>query len=74
MDANIRPPPDIKKLLVIVKRLWASDDAPLPGGTATQAEIDEAQKGSVDKGEPLKSGLWPTTKEAFSSSSTASKG
>ncbi|KAF5566339.1 benzoate 4-monooxygenase cytochrome P450 [Fusarium napiforme] len=75
MDPNTPPPPDIKKLLAIVERFWASDDSPLPGGTVTQAEIDEAQKGSLDKGKPVKPGPWSTTKEtSSSSSSTASKG
>ncbi|PNP80516.1 hypothetical protein FNYG_06115 [Fusarium nygamai] len=71
MDPNTPPPPNIDNLLVIVEKFMASNDKGLPGGTATQAEIDEAQKGSVDKGEPVKPGPWPTSKETSSSPSTA---
>ncbi|KAI1052934.1 hypothetical protein LB506_009948 [Fusarium annulatum] len=74
MDPNIPPPPNIDDLLVIVERFMASNDAGLPGGTATQSEIDAAQKDSPDKGEPVKPGPWPTSQKTSSSSSTAPKG
>ncbi|KAG7414272.1 hypothetical protein Forpe1208_v008073 [Fusarium oxysporum f. sp. rapae] len=41
MDPNIAPPPNIDRLLAL-----------LEGLTATQSDVESAQKGSPDKGEP----------------------
>ncbi|KAH7164849.1 hypothetical protein DER46DRAFT_608519 [Fusarium sp. MPI-SDFR-AT-0072] len=63
MDPNIAPPPNIDRLLAL-----------LEGLTATQSDVESAQKGSPDKGEPVKPGPWPTFEETSSSSSPAPKG
>ncbi|KAF5593187.1 benzoate 4-monooxygenase cytochrome P450 [Fusarium pseudocircinatum] len=74
MDSNNPQPPIIETLLVIAQRSWAYNNL-FPGGAkATQARIDKAQKSSVGKGEPVKPGPCPTSKDTSSSSSTAPKG
>ncbi|EXK88789.1 hypothetical protein FOQG_08080 [Fusarium oxysporum f. sp. raphani 54005] len=68
MYPNIAPPPNIDRLLALLERYLTPKGSGLPGGTATQTDVDSAQKGSPDKGEPVKPGTWPTFEETSSSS------
>ncbi|KAI8402906.1 hypothetical protein FOFC_16335 [Fusarium oxysporum] len=52
MYPNIAPPPNIDRLLALLERYLTPKGSGLPGGTATQTDVDSAQKGSPDKGEP----------------------
>ncbi|KAF5687067.1 benzoate 4-monooxygenase cytochrome P450 [Fusarium circinatum] len=74
MDPNVPPPPKIDRLLALLERYLTPKGSGLPGGTATQADVDAAQKDSPDKGEPVGPGPWPTFEETPSSSSPAPKG
>ncbi|WKT45070.1 hypothetical protein QSH57_009923 [Fusarium oxysporum f. sp. vasinfectum] len=50
MYPNIAPPPNIDRLLALLERYLTPKGSGLPGGTATQTDVDSAQKGSPDKG------------------------
>ncbi|KAF5535762.1 benzoate 4-monooxygenase cytochrome P450 [Fusarium mexicanum] len=52
MDPNVPPPPKIDRILALLERYLTLKRPGLPGGTATQADVDAAQKDSPDKGEP----------------------
>jgi hypothetical protein len=52
--------PRIDDLLVFLKEVFfAPERGVLPGGTATKAELDFAEKDSPIKGEDVKPGPWP---------------
>ncbi|KAJ4050594.1 hypothetical protein NW761_005389 [Fusarium oxysporum] len=51
--------PRIDDLLVLLEVFFASEKVGLPGGTATKAELDFAEKDSPVKGEDVKPGPWP---------------
>ncbi|KAF4502759.1 benzoate 4-monooxygenase cytochrome P450 [Fusarium agapanthi] len=74
MDPNVPPPPKIDRLLALLEGLTPWESGTVPGVTATQADVDAAEKDSPDKGEPVGPGPWPTFEETSSSSSPAPKG
>ncbi|TVY68322.1 hypothetical protein Focb16_v002338 [Fusarium oxysporum f. sp. cubense] len=51
--------PLIDDLLVLLEVFFAPEKGGLPGGTATKAELDFAEKDSPVKGEDVKPGPWP---------------
>ncbi|KAL5586113.1 hypothetical protein FOBRF1_015983 [Fusarium oxysporum] len=51
--------PRIDDLLVLLEVFFAPEKGGLPGGTATKAELDFAEKDSPVKGEDVKPGPWP---------------
>ncbi|RGP68776.1 benzoate 4-monooxygenase cytochrome p450 [Fusarium longipes] len=51
--------PNIDGLLALLERFFAPKQGTLPGGTATVAELDFAEKESPIKGEDVKPGPWP---------------
>ncbi|KAJ4134790.1 hypothetical protein NW768_004393 [Fusarium equiseti] len=67
--------PDIKNLLALLKKVFfAPEMGSLPGGTATVAELDFAEKDSPIKGEDVKPGPWPgmTSSDSVGEDSIAS--
>ncbi|KAF5574620.1 benzoate 4-monooxygenase cytochrome P450, partial [Fusarium pseudoanthophilum] len=51
--------PRFDDLLVLLEVFFAPERGVLPGGTATKAELDFAEKDSPIKGEDVKPGPWP---------------
>ncbi|KAI1064450.1 hypothetical protein LB506_007894 [Fusarium annulatum] len=51
--------PRLDDLLALLEVYFAPETGVLPGGTATKAELDFAEKDSPIKGEDVKPGPWP---------------
>ncbi|EEU44714.1 uncharacterized protein NECHADRAFT_84753 [Fusarium vanettenii 77-13-4] len=66
------PPPNLDRLLALLKEYLAPKELGLPGGVAEEKELVWAEKDSPVKGEFITPGPWPSLAVATTTTSSSS--